>query len=394
MVDFSRESIGQGLQGIAAGLQGRSFEFGQAFEARQAEQSKARRQSLLIDNRVALDHVLNDRIDQANQVGANRVEAIQQLGGDPSDTLTIMTLIRQGKTAEAVELMRGVDREATISGEIPEMASLHPQKAKDRRFTGKIENDAAIFEEADGTITAQPIAGLAPKTPKQSREQVMISIANAKNEIKRLDSRADVNTGLRDEGVKLAKNFTDRRAFAGTINNVLKGQGGVSDLALGTAFFKIIDPGSTVTQNEFNQIRESRNLGAKGEGILQKIIDGEVLNVTERKAIANLAQNQLNSFKKIARDGLGRLVNVANNDKRFKSKFTAEEIYGDSIANVLAGGDIDPEKLGVPAAAPVADAIVPRSQPGATAIITSQAQFDALPSGATFIEDGVEYRKP
>ncbi len=410
-IDFNQ--IGNILGGIGASVQGRGLEFAQqqnqqrrqgVADARAGElfdlnkrqkglELEGERQKIMFTDASAANTLI-DRGDLAGvaNLARNRLESLNKFfpDADPSNTVQILQL---------AELAQGGDKEAlsrlkdTLSGavDLGQQLGILP-KPEGRKFL-KTEGGKAIFKEVDGTIVAEDISGL---TPSQTREQVAVETREIANNLKRLDNRSDVNTNLRGEGVKLSKSFTDRQAFAGTINNILEGVGSVSDLALGTAFFKIIDPGSTVTQNEFAQIAASRNVGEKAVGVFNKLSNGEVLNDTERKTIARLAQNQLNSFKKIAKNGLGRLINIANQDKRFKEKFTASEIYGDTIENLLLGGDIDPEKLGVgaPSAQPSAGTIVPGSQPGATATITSQAQFDALPSGATFIEDGVEYRKP
>jgi len=69
----------------------------------------------------------------------------------------------------------------------------------------------------------------------------------------------------------------------------------------------------------------------------------------------------------------------ATNNLIKQSKGQFEELFGDQV--------------GQPAP-PVAPVAAPTAAPGGKPVVTTQAQFDALPSGALFTEDGQTFRKP
>jgi len=340
------QTVGRALSGLSAGIQGRGLEFAQGMQQeeqrrqQQEEQlSEERRRAQFIDARVGLDLLKSGQVDAFNNLAMERVGAIKQLGGSPDETLTPITMVRQGNIEGAIQYLQNADNEGVTRGFLDKRDPAGPETVKG----GDISSQGQIVQkDAAGNFVASDVQGF--KTDKKAQGKQIA------NDLRRLDSRAEVSTRMRSEINGQIKPFIDRQQFSSTINNVLDGDGGISDIALGVAFYKIVDPGSVVSQGEFGQLADSRGLSDKTVGIFDKISKGDRLNDAERKTIANLANNQLKTFRNQAEKDVKRLLNVANADQRFKSAFSPNEVFGSSISGLLSGGDIDPEKLGLPVA--------------------------------------------
>lgn len=131
------DNIALGLQGFGAGFQGRGPEFISGIKQERRQLSTERRQALLIDNRVLLDHLKKGRIPQARDLLANRAEGVRQLGGDPSDTLEHLGFVNTDVN-RAIEESQIVDDRAILEGLLPapaqpEAFTLSPGQA---RFEG------------------------------------------------------------------------------------------------------------------------------------------------------------------------------------------------------------------------------------------------------------------
>lgn len=182
---FDLKQAGQLLQGFGAGWQGKGGEYVASIEAgedrdrllaekerqdgmerrvaRIAERDKLneeRQKALMIDNRVGLNRLENGDVDGFMQLATDRVKNIKRLGGDPEDTLTLMSLVRTGKAPEAMQMMKQVDQEASIRGILePAKGAADPEIIK----ASNVSNQGQVYTRGpDGQIVAQDVGGFKP----------------------------------------------------------------------------------------------------------------------------------------------------------------------------------------------------------------------------------------
>ena len=134
---------------------------------------------------------------------------------------------------------------------------------------------------------------------------------------------------------------------------------GLGDVALITSFMKMLDPGSTVRESEFAVARDTGGLLTSLENLLTKAQGGQFLKPSQRDTFVNLAKQYLAA---------------AETDGK-KTRKSMEGIV---------------DRLGLNPADVFTDAQDSTAPPS----ITTQAEYDALPSGALYTEDGQQYRKP
>ena len=124
--------------------------------------------------------------------------------------------------------------------------------------------------------------------------------------------------------------------------------------------------------------------GAKLEVALDKM--GEMRRIVESSAKAQLNDPRLSPERKqLISDGLEDVKKAIPFTQKDIDKARAEAKKSPNMSftefttqNPVGEGPIDPKKIKV----------------GAVPTVTSKEQFDALPSGSEFIEDGKKYRKP
>ena len=95
------DAIARGLQGFGAGVAGRGPEFLQGLQQQEQRLDNQRKNALLQDSFTVMQHLKRQEPGRAREVIINRLEAIKQLGGDPSDTLGLLTKIDAGDFAGA-----------------------------------------------------------------------------------------------------------------------------------------------------------------------------------------------------------------------------------------------------------------------------------------------------
>ena len=134
---------------------------------------------------------------------------------------------------------------------------------------------------------------------------------------------------------------------------------GLGDVALITSFMKMLDPGSTVRESEFAVARDTSGLYTSLENAANKAKTGEFLNANQRKTFVTLAKQYLQA---------------AETDGK-KTRKSMEGIV---------------ERLGLNPA----DVFTDVQDSAAAPVVTTKDEYDALPSGAMFTEDGQQYRKP
>ena len=175
---------------------------------------------------------------------------------------------------------------------------------------------------------------------------------------------------LRDEYTKRSKDFIDMR---NSFNKILSAsESGAGDVSLIFSFMKLIDPGSTVREGEFATAEQTAGVPTRIVNLYNKLIDGDRLGPTQRASFKNEAYQLFNSQR--------------------QTQLELERIY----QNLSTQSGLDPSQVAIDMFGDKRDyewtpVVVPD---GEIPTVASQAEYDALPSGAEFMEDGKRYIKP
>ena len=164
-------------------------------------------------------------------------------------------------------------------------------------FTEGAEHDLNVRQEDRLDNTLQ-------ETRRSNRADERIR--GAANEIDRLEAKAkatgatpDIKDVLKIKGdfEREAKTFEQAQRQFLTMENLKNDQTGASDVALGFAFFKTIDPTSTVREGEFASAAGALGVGGRIQGMLQKLDDGQKFTPQLREDLVNAARQAFEQQK-------------------------------------------------------------------------------------------------
>ena len=99
--------IGAALAGFGAGVQGKGQEYLAGLQEQRAEEEKKRLTAMVKDAKQAYDFINRGDVNNAMSLIQDRVQMISKLGGDPSDTARIGSMLESGRIAEAQNELRG-----------------------------------------------------------------------------------------------------------------------------------------------------------------------------------------------------------------------------------------------------------------------------------------------
>lgn len=88
--------IAAALGGFGAGVQGKGQEYLAGLQERRAEEEKKRLAAMVKDAKQAYDFINRGDVNNAEALIQDRVQMINRLGGDPSDTARIGSMLRSG----------------------------------------------------------------------------------------------------------------------------------------------------------------------------------------------------------------------------------------------------------------------------------------------------------
>lgn len=168
------DRIGLGLQGFGAGVGGRGPEFLAGLRQEQQQQqeslSKDRQDALLKDAFMVSQHLQSGRTDSAINLLQNRVNNIQQLGGDPTDSVGLLQQIQAGDTEGALAELQPLIQFAQAEGRLN-----IPQEAQTRR---ELVDGQIIDIPPTGPVTAQDIEGFRRPAPEMKQQIIDGQIVN------------------------------------------------------------------------------------------------------------------------------------------------------------------------------------------------------------------------
>ena len=99
--------IGAALGGFGAGVQGKGQAYLADLQTRKEDEEKKRLTAMVKDAKQTYDFLNRGDVNNAMSLIQDRVQMIGELGGDPSDTARIGSMLQSGRIAEAQNELRG-----------------------------------------------------------------------------------------------------------------------------------------------------------------------------------------------------------------------------------------------------------------------------------------------
>lgn len=175
--DTTLNKVGRFLQGFGAGYQGRGAEH-LALQQERQQQLDERRQKAMAQDAMRVYSSLNDgKYDDAIELINDRVKAINELGGDASDTLEIRNLIVSGRLDEAQQELGGFLELAMQNGLI------EPPKRPEPLAANQVINGQVVMPEGAG-FRSVPVAGMQTEQPRSTFGLSPVYIEDAEGNVR------------------------------------------------------------------------------------------------------------------------------------------------------------------------------------------------------------------
>lgn len=425
------QGIAAALSGFGAGVQGRGPEYVMAMQEQQKALSQERQQAMIQDALAVNNLLSQNNVEGAMNLMNRRVNLINQLGGDPSDTLEVMELVQTGRVPEAQQLIGG------FLGQAQAMGLYQPPQAQQIKAGDITESGQALFATPEGQVVARDVQGFRAPEPKPETEL----------------ARKFVQQVMPDGTFRTLQ--TDQRGnFFDTAGNAVQLPAG-ANLVEGTVMQGKPEDFNT-TSAEFRQLRDRESATRATIATIGDMLGMLQENPNINTFVSNAAGfvNNLSAEVKALANAMGAReeVDALINPDRFSSEFNELGIRNrqmQSLINGLAyavarsndpsgtrvsdadvrnaireigGSSSDPvafsrvltdvarradrnyridyrtrtggnyqDDLGIEAISGIQIRDIDQSGPPT---INTQEEYDALPSGAIYIDNGQQYRKP
>lgn len=385
------EKISEGLAmmapamgGLGAGLQGNLPQFQQVQQRRQAmdaeqqalDQQAAvqRMQTLYQDAATALPMAKRGDYEQLIKLGINRLQLLQNYpDADPSDTqrITQLAIAAKNGSEEAAELLVGELSSAVQVGmdlgvlERPEAPM--PQSPEGKQAFDRMAGFLTQEEYEDIAAGRKPTRETETDENGYLRfvdtgERVFPQVEMVEEKLTGLD-RVEAARDLRSEINKENADFTDIANSWDRIAASAAEPSAAGDLALIFNFMKMLDPGSTVREGEFANAQNAASIPTRIRGLYNRVSTGERLTQEQRADFFGQAENIFESSKERAGQITDEYVRIG-------------EGLGLNREDIVVDRGADPD---ISAAMESMDTEgLPR--------VSSQAEFDDLPSGSVYLE--------
>lgn len=173
---------------------------------------QARQKALFDDARVVNSFLKSGQPEQALNTLSNRLGMIEQLGGDPSDTMEVANYIAQGDITGAINLLDSVEQ-AGIAGGFLDSKESQIEKVQ----SSKIYDDGTVLQVTDTgkrVVTSPSGQVLFGDDAKKAISAANKKVQDRKIEIKRLDQEIKRSQSkeslLTDQQKTIQKNNIDR----------------------------------------------------------------------------------------------------------------------------------------------------------------------------------------
>jgi len=250
--------VAAALGGFGAGVQGKGPEYLAGLQEQRAEEEKKRLAAMVKDAKQTYDFLNRGDVNNAMSLIQDRVQMIGELGGDPSDTARIGSMLQSGRIAEAQNELRGFLRPFMPTEAI---------KASELTDSGqRITRDPLT-----GQVSAEDVSGFRakPEDPKIFEKE----------------------SKLRTEFNSLAnvKNFAIRNSALGAIEASAQDPTAAGDISLIFAYMKMLDPNSVVREGEFATAQSAGSVPQTLWSKYNQALTGERLAPEVRQDFVNRA---------------------------------------------------------------------------------------------------------
>jgi len=258
------QKFGEMLGGFGAGVQGRGPEYISAIQERRAEEEKKRLAAMIKDAKTTYDLLNTGNLVDAQALIQDRIQMINRLGGDPSDTARIGAMLESGRIGEAMNELKTFLRPFMPTEAIP---------------TSEVTSEGQRFirDPLTGKVTAENVAGFRAKP-----EEVDVFKQES-------DFRKEFNA------LPQVKDFAIRTSGLGTVLASAEDPSPAGDISLIFAFMKMLDPNSVVREGEFATAQSAGSIPESVWAKYNQALEGTRLAPTVRQDFVNRAQMIYNS---------------------------------------------------------------------------------------------------
>lgn len=256
--------IGAALGGFGAGVRGRGPEYLAGLQAQREEQERKRLTAMVTDAKRTFDLLNAGDVNNAEALIMDRINLINRMGGDPSDTANLGRLIQSGRIQEAKNELSAFLRPFMPVEAIPS-SQITP--------TGQ----RVIRDPLTGRVRAEDVPGFrAPPKEVDIYER---------------------ESGLRKEfnALPQVKDFAIRSSGLGTVLASAEDPSPAGDISLIFAFMKMLDPNSVVREGEFATAQSAGSIPESVWAKYNQALEGTRLAPTVRQDFVNRAQRIYNS---------------------------------------------------------------------------------------------------
>jgi len=306
------KDIARAFQGFGAGVAGRGEQFLSGIREEERQLSDERKQAFLSDSFSVMRSLQNNQPGRAREILTDRIGAVTELGGDPSDAVGLLAKMDAGDYAGALVDVTTVVEFAQANKELlPEGAGVAPEH--------KIV-DGQLVTIDQGQASAADIEGFRRDPGKQrDRELRERSISVQERAQERLDTKlsAGLESALlaaQDRTVEAQRNANEFDVLAGDFER-LNLEGGLASTVSET-FKGILGTQDDVTEfrRRFNKVRLSEGLKNLPPG---PATDRDVKEAFKGVPKESASAEQVASFLR----GAARLARFEAGYNQFKSDF-------------------------------------------------------------------------
>jgi len=234
-----------------------------------------------------------------------------ELYGLPGGKDAIEALAKAEENRRAEELQPFKKREQTATTIIKEAES----KLAPKKFLADLDLTNAQIAQAEAAQRASQAAAEASGAEKRRKEAETAQISAG---VIPADKRPEAESKFRKEYSDQTKGYQEVKSAYGRV--LASDDSAVGDLSLIFGYMKMLDPGSVVREGEFATAQNAAGVPERVVNLYNKIISGERLNDSQRKAFKGQAERlfkQAGQQESEVRRGLERIakgygLNTAN----------------------------------------------------------------------------------
>lgn len=252
------------------------------------------------------------------------------------------------------------------------------------RSYGGVNTDflkSAMGAENEALARRKTISEEMRKKREEEREERKLGLESMKatlDSMKKSGKDAfEMEEKLRDGFAGQAKTFSTVRDQYGVLQAAAQNPSAAGDLSLIFAYMKLVDPGSTVREGEFANAQNAAGVPDQVRNMWNRALNGQRLSENQRADFVGQAGKLFESHRQTFEATKGKYDSLAD----------AYGLQKDRVTGIIVGESAKPGNE-----APVKpgnEAPVSGKQP----TVTSQEQYDALPSGSTYIDAKGRQRK-